>query len=200
MLFLDSVKKYVLLHMEKNSFCKRQVIELTLEEQKEYEDATYCHICKKVFGDKKKHCDNESLKNVKITCWTSNNKKLVRTSCKTCRSQKDQSYIALTKRFPCTFKLCRGNAEEFLLLLRKGVYPYEYMDNTLKFNEKELPTIDTFYSNLEFCGISTEDYHHAKKVCDLFKINNLGDYHDLHVCADTAQLSNVFENLPQFSV
>ena len=61
---------------EKNSFCKRQVIELTLEEQKEYEDATYCHICKKVFGDKKKHCDNESLKNVKITCWTSNNKKL----------------------------------------------------------------------------------------------------------------------------
>ena len=40
---------------EKISFCKRQMIELTLEEQKEYEDATYCHICKKVFGDKKKH-------------------------------------------------------------------------------------------------------------------------------------------------
>ena len=33
------------------------------------------------------------------------------------------------------------------------------MDNTLKFNEKEVPTIDTFYSNLAFCGISTEDYN-----------------------------------------
>ena len=31
------------------------MIELTLEEQKEYEDATYCHIYKKVFGNKKKH-------------------------------------------------------------------------------------------------------------------------------------------------
>ena len=127
-------------------------------------------------------------------CWTSNNNKLVRTSCKTCRSRKDQSYIALTKRFPCTFKLCRGNAEKFLLLLRKGVYPYKYMHNTLTFNKKELPTIDKFYSNLAFCGINTEDYNHAKKVCDLFKINNFGDYHDLYVCADTAQLSDVFEN------
>ena len=39
----------------KISFCKRQMIELTLEEQKKYEDAKYCYICKKVFGEKKKH-------------------------------------------------------------------------------------------------------------------------------------------------
>ena len=42
-------------------FCKEiraiayKKIELTVEEQKEYENATYCHICKKEFGDKKKH-------------------------------------------------------------------------------------------------------------------------------------------------
>ena len=38
------------------------MIELTLDEQKEYENATYCHICKKEFGDKKKHrkvCDHD---------------------------------------------------------------------------------------------------------------------------------------------
>ena len=29
------------------------MIELTLDEQKEYENATYCHICEKEFGDKK---------------------------------------------------------------------------------------------------------------------------------------------------
>ena len=33
-----------------------------------------------------------------------------------------------------------------------------------------------------------------KKVWDLFKLNNPGEYHDLYVCADTAQLSDVFEN------
>ena len=31
------------------------MIELTVEEQKEYENAAYCHICKKEFGHKKKH-------------------------------------------------------------------------------------------------------------------------------------------------
>ena len=40
---------------KKISFFKRQIIELTLEEQKGYDGARYCHICKKVFGDKKKH-------------------------------------------------------------------------------------------------------------------------------------------------
>ena len=40
---------------KKISFCKRQMIELTLEEQKKYEDTKYCYICKKVFGEKKKH-------------------------------------------------------------------------------------------------------------------------------------------------
>ena len=53
MLFLHFVKKYVLLHTKKNSFVKSEMIELTLDEQKEYENATYCHICLKEFGDKK---------------------------------------------------------------------------------------------------------------------------------------------------
>ena len=55
MLFLIFVKKYVLLHTKKISLFKIQIIELTLEEQKGYDGARYCHICKKVFGDKKKH-------------------------------------------------------------------------------------------------------------------------------------------------
>ena len=39
----------------KINFSKSEIVELTLREQKEYEDAKYCRICKKVFGDKKKH-------------------------------------------------------------------------------------------------------------------------------------------------
>ena len=68
------------------------------------------------------------------------------------------------------------------------------MDSMQKFNEKQLPTIDKFYSKLANNGISTDDYNHAKKVCDLFKTNDLGEYQDLYVCADTAQLSDAFEH------
>ena len=76
-------------------------------------------------------------------------------------------------------------------MLKKGIHAYEYMDSIDKFKEKELPTIDKFYSSLSN-NISKDDYNHAKKVWDLFKINNLGEYHDLYVQADTAQLSDVF--------
>ena len=34
------------------------------------------------------------------------------------------------------------------MLLRKDVYPYEYMDGWDKFNEKIIPSKDSFYSNL----------------------------------------------------
>ena len=62
-----------------------------------------------------------------------------------------------------------------------------------KCNEKELPTIDNFYSKLSSSGISTEDYAHAKKVTKFFKIKDLGEYHFLCVQADIAQLSDVYE-------
>ena len=57
-----------------------------------------------------------------------------------------------------------------MLLLRKGVYAYEYMDSMDKFNEKELPTIGKFYSSLNNSNISKDDYNHAKKVWDLFEV------------------------------
>ena len=68
------------------------------------------------------------------------------------------------------------------------------VDSMDKFKEKELPTIDKFCSSLINSNISKDDYNHAKKVWNLFKIKNLGEHHDLYVQADTAQLSDVFEN------
>ena len=38
--------------------------------------------------------------------------------------------------------------KQFRLLLTKGVYPYEYMDDWKKFKENCLPPIETFYSRL----------------------------------------------------
>ena len=41
-----------------------------------------------------------------------------------------------------------GDAEMLELLLRKGVYPYEYMDDFAKFDETTLPPKETFHSSL----------------------------------------------------
>ena len=43
-------------------------------------------------------------------------------------------------------------------------------------------------------NISETDYIHANSVFKTFKLNNLGDYHDLYVQSDTLLLADVFEN------
>ena len=68
------------------------------------------------------------------------------------------------------------------------------MDSTDKFNETTQPSIEKFYSKLQLKNITNDEYNHAKKVWEHFEIKTLGDYHELYVQADTAQLSNVFEN------
>ena len=35
---------------------------------------------------------------------------------------------------------------------------------------------------------------HAQKVCEIFKIKNLGEYHDLYVQSDTILLADIFES------
>ena len=81
-----------------------------------------------------------------------------------------------------------------MILLRKGVYPYEYTDEWNKFDEKELPSKGSFYSSLTMEDISDTDYKHANNVFKKFNLNNLGEYHDLYVRSDTLLLADVFEN------
>ena len=80
------------------------------------------------------------------------------------------------------------------MLLRKGVYPFEYIDSWERFNETMLPNKKYFYSELYLEDIIDEDYIHAKKVFKEFKLKNLGDRHDLYVQSDTLLLADVFEN------
>ena len=54
----------------------------------------------------------------------------------------------LKKGFKSTFKLPNNDINNFILLQKKVVYPYEYMDESEKFNETSLSEIEEFYSNL----------------------------------------------------
>ena len=81
-----------------------------------------------------------------------------------------------------------------MLLLHKGVYPYEYIDDWKKFNETPLPEKEDFYSHLNMEDITDAYYAHAQRVYKDFQIKNLGEYHYLHVQSDTLLLADVFEN------
>ena len=113
-------------------------------------------------------------------------------NCKQCHKKKLNK--ELIKRFASTYSFCNNDLNKFILLLRKGVYPYEYMDNWERINETSLPSKESFYSNLNTEDIDDIDYRHFNNVFNKFKLNNLGDYHDLYVQSDTLLLADVFEN------
>ena len=99
----------------------------------------------------------------------------------------------LINRFANTYERCNKDINRFILLFRKGIYPYEYKDSWQRYDET-LPDKEAFYSSLNMEGITSVDYRHAKRVYKGFKLKNLGNYHDLYVQSDTLLLADVFEN------
>ncbi|XP_053372933.1 uncharacterized protein LOC128546441 [Mercenaria mercenaria] len=85
------------------------------------------------------------------------------------------------------------NSDDVKLLLRKGVYPYDYMDCESKFEEHCLPPAEAFYNALTKQHISEQDYKHACDVFDHFEMTSMGSYHDLYLKCDVILLCCVFE-------
>ena len=102
------------------------------------------------------------------------------------------NFKALLSRFP--------DATEHDLLLRKGVYPYSYMNSWLRFYETQLPPIQSFYNELTLTDLSVQDYDHAQNVFESFRIRNLGEYHDLYVLTDTLLLADIFQSFRKFGL
>ena len=117
------------------------------------------------------------------------------------RNLRDDQLVQLRKVFP--------KEEEFQLLKRKGIYPYEHMGRLDRINETKLPPIGAFdttlgsgvvyecdkedVSEIEAVQIRQEDYDHAKKVFEVMKCKDLGDYTKLYCLVDTLLLADVFE-------
>ena len=76
----------------------------------------------------------------------------------------------LINRFANTYEFRNGDINKFVLLLRKGVYPYYYMDSWKRFDEPSLPDKTAFYSELYRKDITDKDCTHAQK---LFKESGL---------------------------
>ena len=108
--------------------------------------------------------------------------------CERCRTKKteDLDKGVLKKNFNHTSRFCRCD-EKFHLMIRKGVYPYEYMDGWKKFEETSLPPKDAFYSRLNMKDISDQDHESAQQA------NTLGCYHDTYLKTDVLLLADVFK-------
>ena len=95
------------------------------------------------------------------------------TNCKSCLDYvipKDDQLIfrcfecKIIKRFANICKFCNGDINEFALLLRKGIYPYEYMDYWERFDETSFPDKRAFYSSINIEDITDVAHRHIKTV------------------------------------
>ena len=90
--------------------------------------------------------------------------------------------------------LCKIFPKKYHLLLRKGVFPYDYFDNECKLDNTKLPTQQEFFSVLTQEQCSDTDYKHACNVWKAFNCQSFRDYHDLYMTSDVLQLADVFES------
>ena len=103
---------------------------------------------------------SEGLHNDK--CTTINNHLIFK--CLKCKkSHKKYFNKDLIKRFINTFEFCDGDINKSVLLLRKEIYPYEYIESWQRFDETLLPDREDFYSDPNMEDIRYADYMHAKK-------------------------------------
>ena len=67
------------------------------------------------------------------------------------------------------------------------------MDSFEKFFEDKLPDKCEFFSSLKDRCISEKDCFKVINVWNVFKMNTMGDYHDLYLKTDVSLLADVFE-------
>ena len=70
----------------------------------------------------------------------------------------------LIKRFANPYNFCNRDLNKFILLLRKGVYPYKHMNNWERFDETSLPNKESFYSSLNMENIDDIDHRHGNNL------------------------------------
>ena len=101
----------------------------------------------------------------------------------------DEDRISLKQEF---------GEENYKLLIKKGIYPYDYFDEKEKYCKTELPEKQKFFNKLNMKNISNEDYKHALNVFKTFECKNLLEYSELYLKTDICHLSDVFQKFSNF--
>ena len=123
----------------------------------------------------KKKCECCGIQYKHCNCfleYTNLKDDLIEYKCLICKKKCQIKFKKLKERFFNTYKFSNHDNNKFILLLRKGVYPYECMDDWEKFNETSLPEKEDFYSHLNMEDITDADYEHTKRVCKDFEMKN----------------------------
>ena len=128
-------------------------------------DEKKCKAC----GIKYKYCDC-------FLEFTNFKDGLIEYKCLVCNKTCQKVDEKLKEKFFNTYKFSNHDNNKFILLFRKGVYPYEYINNWEKFNETSLPEKEDLYSHRNMEDITDADYAHTKKVRKDFEIKTLGEY------------------------
>lgn len=96
----------------------------------------------------------------------------------------DQACYNMKKMFP----------DDFQLMRKKSVFPYDFIDSFEKLNYHQLPDKSEFYNKITSSDIKDEEYSRAKLIWEKFHCKTLGDYSDIYLKIDVLLLADVFEN------
>ena len=99
------------------------------------------------------NCEFVKFKNGRLNCKS-----------KECKKSCTKVINESTKNFPTLYKFCNRDLNNFFLLLRKGIYPYGYIDSWERFDENRIPPKEAFYGKLNLENITDKEYEHVKKV------------------------------------
>ena len=102
----------------------------------------------------------------------------------------DEDRISLKQEF---------GEENYKLLTKKGIYPYDYFDKKYKYSETELPEKEKFFNKLNNRNISNDDNKHALKAFKTFECKDLLEYSKLYLKTDICHLSDIFQNFSDFA-
>ncbi|XP_077282637.1 uncharacterized protein LOC143908751 [Temnothorax americanus] len=193
------------------------MVELTEDEKREFQCATHCHVCRKVFQPEDKrmrdHClltgryrgpahvrCNLNYKNVYVIPVCFHNLsgydahfiiEKIANDFEAASIETLASYLSKDKLRITRSEYADLSTEDLDLLTRKGVFPY---DSLVKLRETELSPREVFYSSLTDETASESDYEHATRVWRRFRVRDLGEYSDLYLKSDVLFLADIFEN------
>ena len=98
----------------------------------------------------------------------------------------DKDKIITKKHFP----------DNFELLKEKACFPYEWLTKK-NIYDKELPSIDKFYSSLKLQNITKEEYYKTLEIYKKLNCKNVKDYLEIYMKLDIclqADIFNAFRN------